>query len=377
MLSIGINAFQIGIAVGVLQFLNVVLDIPTGILADRWKRKNVLMISAAALVGCSLVMAFSTNLPTYLIGVGFYAAHVVTASTTIKALAYDTLQEAEMADTYSKYGGRVGSLMFAGYALAGLAGAWLFSMLGGYKQVYLAAIVPAVACFVLAASIREPYFHRPVIDASHPYRQMIGRIRLVSREVLALGAVRALFTIMCLLWVVEAFKEGFGQLYFLRYVSDIPLLGGTMSAPAIVSLLFGIFYMIWALGEWFADLFKGKLTLLAIGTVAPVIVMLFVDNWLGVVAFMVQAFLSAALFVHIETAIHNVTPSDVRATVMSVRTFSGRLLSTAAIPFIGWSMGQNTSFQRMWIVALFAVAALVVWLAYGRRQQMVAPVVDK
>jgi MFS family permease len=369
MLSIGITPFFIGIAVVVLQVLNVVLDIPTGLAADHWPRKRVLMGSAVALVTCSVIMALSTGLALYCVGVGFYALHVVTAATTSDALVYDTLKENQQDHLYSKYGGRVGSLNFFGYAAAGFVSSWLFGVLDSYRLVYLAAVVPALLCFVLAASLREPQFHRPVVESDHPVRGMLLEVWQGSRKVAAIGAIRALFTIMCLLWIVEAFKEGFGQLYFLRYASEIPLLShlSALSDPAIVSLLFGCFYGIWALGEWVAHLFVGKMTLLVFGSVIPVVVMCVVDSWIGVVAFMVQAFVSAMLFVHIRADVHDVTPSHIRASVMSVKTFVGRMVSIIALPFVGLAMEHGNAIHGVWVIAPFAVLALVVWLVVGRR----------
>lgn len=364
MSEIGISAVGIGVAVLALQACTVVLDIPTGILADLWSRKGVLAVSAVALIASCLVMAVSQSLPLYIVGVGLYALHVVTAATTTDAMVYDSLLEMGRPDAYSKIGGLVGSLSLIGYATASFAGGFLAQWLESYRLVYVLAVVPSVINLALVAWLQEPRVHRSeTLRAS--CSRAIKDIFVGSRAIAAVGMLRALIAVMCLLWIVEAFKEGFGQLYFLPYAASLPDGVATyVSRAAVVGTLWAVFYLIWAFGEYCASMFDAHLSTLIVLSVLPLLAMCFLDNWFGVALFMVQAFLAGALFVQIQARIHDATPSTIRASVLSVRTFAGRLTTIVVLPLIGLVFDTHGGVWAVRCVSVFGVAALVVWFGY-------------
>ena len=66
MTEIGFDAASIGVMAAAYAALVPIIEIPSGILADRWSRRGVLVISAIALALTSLVGGLSYNVPTYI-----------------------------------------------------------------------------------------------------------------------------------------------------------------------------------------------------------------------------------------------------------------------------------------------------------------------
>ena len=358
MQSIGITALGIGWAVIVLQVSNVLLDIPTGMLADVDRRKT-LMLSSAAMIACCLCMGLANSIWLYLVGVIFYSLHVTTGYNTADALLYDSLLEEHAAKDYDKVSGRVFLLYMGGYAVANLFSGLLAQWLG-FRPVYLLAIAPALVCAVIAYSMVEPIRHRALTK-----RDMWQKVKVASRALYKIPLLQVLVWVMCLMWIGEAFKEGFGQLYMLRYTDQLPLLGRLgLSEPAVVGILFALFYGVWALGSNFNYWFRDKLSLLVVLSILPFFVMAFVDGPWSILMFMVQAFMAGALFIRISVLIQDETPSDVRASVLSVRTFTGRLFTLIPIFAMGWVTDHRSVLWAVWIAALAAAAALVLWIGY-------------
>lgn len=360
---ISASVSDVAVTVLVLQVTNVALGIPVGVLADRWSRRGVLVVSALSLAACSLLMGAAASLPLYLVGVAFYGVHIVTMTEPADSLLYDTLKDAGRAGDYPKLGGRVGGLSIAGYALGSVLGGVLSEALG-YRGVFFLTLAPAALMLLIVLAIREPLSHEPrQLSALKALHSQIGEAR---RAVLGNALLTAMFAVVYLLRVGDLFKEGFGQLYFLRYVDG----------PSALAVLWAAFYLMWALGSWHAHRFNGASRRhgLMMACVAPLVAMAFLDHWLAVLLFLGQAFAAGALAVQIENLVHEATPSGVRTTVLAVKTFAGRLVTLPAIYAMGWASDQYDILWAVRIVAVAAVIALVVWvLAYRTPRQADIP----
>jgi MFS family permease len=105
------------------------LEIPSGILADRWSRRGVLIAANIALGGSALVGGFSTDVPTYLVSALLLGVYFALQSGTVDSIVYDVLvEEAGTGDGFEKEIGRLRlwegaalvSSAFAGGAIAAL-----------------------------------------------------------------------------------------------------------------------------------------------------------------------------------------------------------------------------------------------------------------
>lgn len=72
MLSIGFNTATIGVMLAALSIVMLVVETPSGILADRWSRKGVMVLGCLALLASALIGAFSFNEPVYILSTMFW-----------------------------------------------------------------------------------------------------------------------------------------------------------------------------------------------------------------------------------------------------------------------------------------------------------------
>jgi MFS family permease len=151
MRSIGIDAVGVGIATAVFLVFNLICDIPAGILADRWSRKGVLIISALSLAACSLILGSSHGLLLYAIGELFYGMYIVSTSGTYNAMTYDILHEENRADQYSKIAGRAYALFLAGAGVANIASGFIANHFS-YRTTYFITII---SCLLNAGTFKS------------------------------------------------------------------------------------------------------------------------------------------------------------------------------------------------------------------------------
>jgi MFS family permease len=345
MQSIGLDAAAIGViaafGIGIVAFG----DIPSGILADAWSRKGTLMLSAACLGGSSLILGLSHGFNQYICGYLFYSLYVVATSGTYQAIMYDTLHELGRSQHYSQVAGRSYALFLAGAGLGDIIGGFVGQHFG-LVTPFLVSVLPCLLNIVVMASLVEPVFHK----AEHKER-LLKQLTGVVKQIAAEPLLRVLAIVLSLFWVIEMFKLDFGQLYLLRYVSSLPVMGS----------LWALYAFVWAGGSLLAHRFKRHLTWLIVAATVPIVLMAAVDHWVAIVFLFVQIFAMGALQNQIETKVQAATPAVVRASVLSVLSFMGRFITIPASIGMGWVFQHYGVMTAVSLTATVAVGILVFW----------------
>src|SRR5688500_12161099 len=93
MTEIGFDAASIGVMAAAYAALVPIIEIPSGILADRWSRRGVLVIASAALGLSVLVGGLSNSVSAYILGAMVLGVYFAMYSGTLDAIVYDTVLE--------------------------------------------------------------------------------------------------------------------------------------------------------------------------------------------------------------------------------------------------------------------------------------------
>jgi MFS family permease len=141
------------------------------------------------------------------------------------------------------------------------------------------------------------------------------------------------------------------------------------SSPEVIGWLWAAYALAWAGGNAIAHKLSRMTNLLVVLSTLPLVLMSFIDNWFGIVLFLVQAVASAAMLNHIETSIQHNTPSNVRASILSVVSSIGRLVVVPCGLLLGWLILNFNVLWALRLVTVLAVLALVIMLTGRRKQQ--------
>jgi MFS family permease len=186
---------------------------------------------------------------------------------------------------------------------------------------------------------------------------MIKQLGRVTRTMIRQPLLKSLAIIMSTLAVVEVFKVDFGQLYILRYISE----------PQLIGILWAVYAFTWGLGSAIAHRLSAHLSTLILATTLPVLLVAFIDNRLSLALFMIQATAAAALFNQIETRVQEATPSELRASVLSVLSAFGRVVAVPASFILGWLFRDFGAYWALRFAAAVAAFVLLYWLYIGRK----------
>jgi MFS family permease len=121
--KIGFTAATIGLLAATYAAVVPFLEIPSGILADRWSRRGVLMIADIALAASALVGGASHSVPTYLMSALLLGCYFALQSGTADSIIYDVLvEEMGSSDGFEKEMGRLRLLESVAFVSSALAG---------------------------------------------------------------------------------------------------------------------------------------------------------------------------------------------------------------------------------------------------------------
>jgi MFS family permease len=196
--QIGFDAASIGLMAAAYAAVVPLLEVPSGILADRWSRNGIMVAGSIALAASSLIGGLSTDVATYIVAAMILGVYFALSSGTVDSVVYDAvLEQTGSSAAYENWIGRVRiveSVALAGSALVGgVLADWTSTRL-----TYLATVPFALASVVAFGRFDEPRLHRTGSPdswrrhMSATFRAMIG-LREV-RRVMLLAALTGLLS---------------------------------------------------------------------------------------------------------------------------------------------------------------------------------------
>lgn len=99
----GYSLVDIGIAETVFHITSLIFEIPSGVLADVFGRKKMLIVSSIMRMIGNIIMILSDNLFTVCLSIAFHALSYNFSSGTGDALAYDSLKTANAASRFERF----------------------------------------------------------------------------------------------------------------------------------------------------------------------------------------------------------------------------------------------------------------------------------
>jgi predicted MFS family arabinose efflux permease len=350
--EIGFDAATVGVMAAAYAALVPLVEIPSGILADRWSRRGVLIVASTALMLTSLVGGLSNSVPLYIVSALFLAVYFAMYSGTMEATVYDTLlDETGDSDGFERRLGRVRFVESATLVASSLAGGVLAGLTTP-RLTYFLTVPFAVASIVALLRFDEPRLHKS--EESTSLRSHVAvTYRTITRRRELLPAVG--LTVLTALMLQVIFE--FGPLWLVASGTS-PGLYGPFWAGLVSTLGLG-------------GLLAGRVRLNRPATVASTIAVLMLAslaltatrNLLVVaIAQFAVALVVVTMSIYVARVLHDAVPSTIRSGVVSG---VGALSWVTFLPFsllfgeVSKNYGVDTAAWMITAVAVLAAAVLV------------------
>jgi predicted MFS family arabinose efflux permease len=365
MTQLGFNAGTIGLMAAAYGAAVPLLEIPSGILADRWSRRGVLMAANGAALCSVLMAAFSHSVLTYILSALMLGVFFALQSGNVDAMVYDIVTEATGESTsFERHLARLHLTNSAALVVSALVGGVLASATSPRATYLMTAPFVALSIVVLGA-FREPTSHRA--EEPLPLR---AHIATTYTTILQRGALLPVVAALVLSGaLVQALLE-FGPLWLIDLHASA-VLYGPITAGCTASL---------GLGAVLAARvnFHSPLVLAVAGAVmtASSLVLVIGHSILAIAGALVTLTLVAvAATTYLTRLLHDALPSSLRSGVSSgVSTLSWVAFIPGALlmGFISRSHGVHTAGWLM-VVAAVSLAALVARAAFAQSRRHAAP----
>lgn len=231
--GIGFTDTTIGLMIALYSFVMLIAETPSGILADRWSRKGVLVIASCSLATASLIGGLSQNVVQYIIANLFWGIFFAMYSGTYESIVYDTLyEEVGSGKQFDFYYGRMtmfDSLALVSSSLLGALVSHFFGMRAGYFMTIPFALLPIL--FLL--KFREPRLHKKVVLITIK-QQITSTFRAVTRNKSIYLVVVSLVTASLLTYLTLEFS----QLWYIALAAPLTFYG-VANAVLLTSFGFG------------------------------------------------------------------------------------------------------------------------------------------
>ena len=151
--SRGFSLAQIGFAETVFHIVSILFEIPSGVLADVLGRKKTLVISCLMRIIGDIVMVLSNNFAMVCLSIAFHALNYNFSSGSGDALAFDSLKSVGQEDRFDRYASNQLVIYRVCEGLSTLTAG--FALVIGYRLAYATGIATALVQLAILAGLVE------------------------------------------------------------------------------------------------------------------------------------------------------------------------------------------------------------------------------
>lgn len=348
--EIGVTPFGVTVSAAVFLMVLILFDVPSGILADKWRRKQTLQLAIVCFIGACIAGGLSQGLVQYQLANILLGGFVVLTSGTFQAIMFDSLKDSNQQNEYDKHQGRAYALFLAGLGFSSLAGGYLADWFS-FRDTYFMTVGIAVIALMASCWLTEPRSHKPVADRKLKKHVILSVQRIHASQLLmqlalliaAMGLLRGSYT------------EYSGLLFITLGLTAIPT-GYANAGKWLVS----------SLGQLIAPRIGRKALRLAPAFFIIFLVFSLVHNRWSLVCFFIAGCLYSIVANQAEAAVQDITPSDIRATTLSILSFTSNILLVPLGLLFGWVAEERNTFDAYTMIGVLGLGYMVWWFIKGR-----------
>ena len=322
----GFSLIKIGFAETVFHITSLIFEIPSGVFADVFGRKRMLVISHFMTIIGNVIMVLNDSFVTVCFSFVFFALGYNFSSGSDDALAYDSLKSVNQESRYEKYSSNQLIIYRIGNAFSTLCAG--VALMLGYKTAYTISALTDIAALMFIFTLKE------IRVNADEAKLMSSIIRCFADSFIFLrNEKKAVALMMCnsavgaidilLLFFLQAKLLGAGLKDFALGVALFAMeLGGMLGAKLILKfnhIRYRNILFICLIGVSSGMLLEhtGLYTIMTLG-----------------------GFLSAmaddALQVRTNAKLQDMFPSDKRATLISIESFTFSIIMIVLSPLAGF-----------------------------------------
>ncbi len=355
----GITPTQIGVLLGVWSLTSFILEVPSGVIADKFSRKHILFFAQLVRAIGYAIWILVPTFEGFLIGFIFWGIKSAFTSGTYQALIYDLLKDNGQEREYAKVSGRAKTLSYVGNLAASGCAALAIQM--GYPFVLVMSILALVISAIAIFSVKSV----KTVGSTHEkeyFALLKSGFTFILKESLVLKLIIFVAIVHALGGAIDEYFPIFGNLTGVSKSAIAIFIGVMSGAEALASFYAYKFEHLPSRFFYLLMIISGILFYLAATLL----------NISGLVLLVIFSGLYVISSVVIESKVQHLIPSETRATVSSLQGFMvelGVLAVYFGFGLLAEAFNYGRAFQifGMLIIAFGAIYLLTSFF-WQRRQ---------
>ncbi len=346
-----LNLAQVQIIQAWFMFWAFIMEVPTGVIADRFSRQYSVALGAILIAISSLIYGSIANFEVFLFCEFLSAIAYALVSGANDALLYDTLKEQGKEEESKKIMGRVSAISTTG-VIAGTIFGSLIAAKFGLNVPMLATAIPFTLAAIVILTIKEPAIKEKTSKVQNYLDIAKNGISFFyhhkSLKILALDSLVVVVAAYFLVWLYQPMLQNLGvPIFYFGFIR-----AGMSANQILLSSNFEFLEKTFGSAQAFlktSALIIGILFLLVAAFPSVLTVLLFV---------VIGGGLSMSRSTLINVYMNKHIPSEQRATVLSSITMVSRITLAITGPLVG-IMADHSLRGTIFIVGLLPLAVFL------------------
>jgi MFS family permease len=332
----------------------ILIEVPTGSLADKWSRKNMMVLSAVFCICEFLILIFAHNFWHFAAAVFIAAISKALSSGTSNALLYDSLKLIGEEKSFEKILGRIRFFDYSAATFAALIGSYAASK-EGYVFNYWISLISVFVALIISFTLVEPN-----IKTSTEEKEFWTYIKtsfkfLKNQTSLKFVLLYGIIIATCLTYVDE-----FWQLYVKEVNIPVIYFGIISGASFLIVSISGIFA--YKIKEKFS--YKVIYSFLLVIFTTTLLISSYITSKIGLVFIFLMYSATGLIDPLVSGYLHHRTNSETRATVESFQSLASRIVIIVVGLIFGKLSTNYSVFIGFRFLGFFALLYSVYYLLF-------------
>lgn len=257
LLAWGLNLFQIGLLVLIREVITYVFEVPSGIIADKYGKKNELLVCFVFYITSFVFFFFGSgpNWTVLIFASVFFGLGEAFRSGTHKAMIMLWMDKNNYQDHKTFVYGRTRSWSLLGSALSGILAIFMIIFAPASNWLFLITIIPYILDFILITTYPS-YMNEHVPHTQSSWKEMTSGFKDIFAALKNRRLVKGLFssaTYDAIFRTLKDYIQPIIQILIAAMILHLGLSSLNISEEDIISIILGLLYTLFYLLSSFSS----------------------------------------------------------------------------------------------------------------------------
>ena len=340
------------------SIVRIILEVPSGMLADKWGRKKVFAISSLFAVFQIIMIIYASNYWHFIIASILSAVSYSFLSGTNTAIFYDTLKQLKKENEFEKLWARQEIFIQIPLIIAFISSGFLYKF--SPLLPFQLSLVFLIGSLLVVLTFKEPEYYKPIEEVN-----VFTHFKQSMKFILDNSFLRAILIFSVIFSIGSDLSYGYGQIYLKQLALPVVLFGIAYTFKSIFCTIFANV----------APLIRKKIDYSGIFALQMILItilfyfMVLTNNYLvGAICFVLIAIPHGMFTVSKTSYIHRHIQSHHRATIDSMFSFVIALSILILEPITGYLADLYTIKFPFLLIAILLTIYSIYYLINGRKK---------